>query len=178
MGGYVGLAKHFICSSCLNPIFRGSSGHWGQRLVLNKVAPPGGLRDESNHAITFQCPDCTGREPIVFPVVHPNGEVVNHFNISELVDHQDKAEVKREFGDYDNRQERAEINKQAQIKQIKVEPPAVKVEEEFNAESIPSVYEIPEEQARAHYKKTIEEIQEEHAQQIVDANKQYEEEDI
>jgi hypothetical protein len=151
--GYVGLAKHFICATCLNTIFRGSTGLFGQKLILNKVAPPGGVKDESGHQITFQCADCVGREPIVAPIIHPNGEVVDHINISELVDAQDKTEVSKSFGDYDNRQERTEIQKQAQIEPTKLE-----------------------EEARKHYQKTVEEIQEEHAQRVVDANKQNEEE--
>jgi hypothetical protein len=115
--GYVGLAKHLICTTCLNAIFRGSTGHWGQKIILNKVAPAGGIKDNQGHQIVFQCHDCVGRDPVVAPIVHPNGEIVDHINISELADHQDKSEVKKEFGDYDNRKEMAEINKQYQPEQ-------------------------------------------------------------
>jgi hypothetical protein len=111
-GGYIGIANKFLCTTCLNPIFRGSSGHFGQKLILNKVAPSNGVKDEQGHQIAFQCQDCSGREAIVAPVVHPNGEIVDHINISELQDAQDKKEITRVAGDYDNRQEMAKINTQ------------------------------------------------------------------
>jgi hypothetical protein len=122
LGPYVGLAKHFVCSSCLNHIFGGSTGHWGQKLILPKVAPARAVNDGTGHAVVFQCADCASqnKEPVVYPIVHPNGELVNHFNISELQDSPDKKEITRAFGDYDNRETMEEMRKQSQTK--KTEP--------------------------------------------------------
>lgn len=136
--GYVGIANKFLCATCLNQIFRGSSGHFGQKLILNKIAPPGALHDENNHAITFQCQDCMNKEPIVFPIIHPSGEIVNHMNISELADAQDKQDITRAAGDYDNREEMAKINKQYQPDY----KPTPKEEEETDV--LPSVYDDQE----------------------------------
>jgi hypothetical protein len=137
--GYVGLAKQFLCSTCLNQIFRGSTGHWGQKLVLNKVAPPGGVKDDQGHQIAFQCQDCTGKEPIVYPVIHPNGEVVDHFNISELQNSQDKEEITRITGDYDNRPEMKKINDQYQLTKEEEK----EVEEEIAKEQVERVENDP-----------------------------------
>jgi hypothetical protein len=115
--GYVGLAKHFICTTCRNYIFRGSSGYFGQKLILNKLAPPGGLKDEAGHAITFQCINCIGKDPLVVPVVQPSGDSIKHINVSDLPDAQDKKEIIRVEGDYNARQEIAEIGKQATTKE-------------------------------------------------------------
>lgn len=112
LGNHVGLADKFFCATCLNRIFRGSTGHWGQRIVLKKQPVPGNLIDEdTGRPVTFQCPDCTDREPIVLPQVHPNGELVNHINISELKDVE--GEQKSSFGDYDNREQQKAMNQQS-----------------------------------------------------------------
>ncbi len=109
--GYIGLAKYFICTTCLNAIFRGSTGHFGHKIILNKMAPPGGIKDEQGHQIAFQCIECVGKDPIVAPVI--SGEGVKHVKISELTDAEDKKEITRVEGDYNARQEIAEIGKQA-----------------------------------------------------------------
>lgn len=111
LGDLVGLADQFICATCMNRIFRGSTGHWGQRVTTNKIAPAGGIRDEDGKAITFQCMDCKDKEPILLPVIHPNGEIVNHIKIAELQDHEDKS-VKSEVGDYDDTAEQRAISQQ------------------------------------------------------------------
>jgi len=109
LSSYVGIAKYLICTTCTNFLFSGSSGFWGQKLILPKVAPPGGLRDDHNHAVTFQCTNCIGKDPILTPVIAADGESVNHVHISELKDAEDKKEIERVFGDYDNRKELAAI---------------------------------------------------------------------
>jgi hypothetical protein len=145
LGPFVGLANQFQCATCLNAIFRGSTGHFGQKIILNhKLAAPGGLRDNAGHAVTFQCGDCAGREPILAPIVHPNGALVNHINISELKDSGEKPEIKTEVGDYDLRKDQVKEVKQAMEQKKPLATPM--------------------------RKKTIDEIQEEHAQHIIDAN--------
>jgi len=70
--------------------------------------------------MVFQCADCVtqNREPHVYPLIHPNGEIVDHFNISELPNASDQTEIKRAFGDYDNRDTMKEIAKQSAAQRV------------------------------------------------------------
>jgi hypothetical protein len=116
MGGYVGLAKYLECATCAQPLFVASSGLFGQRIILPKKPPPGAFTDDRGHATTFQCYHCAGKEPKTIPTIHPNGQSISYFKISELEDADDLHELIREEGDYNARDEIANIYQQQQTK--------------------------------------------------------------
>lgn len=72
------------------------------------------IDEDTGHPITFTCEDCIGKQPQVVPQVHPNGELVNHINVSELADSDDDIEETRTYGDYDNRDQRKAMNEDIQ----------------------------------------------------------------
>ncbi len=71
------------------------------------------LQDEAGRAITFQCQDCTGREPQLVPQIHPNGEIINHVPISDLQNHEEKqTEQSKAIDEADDEHKEEQENEQ------------------------------------------------------------------